>query len=253
VAIKLGDVNNSWTTGTGGGGGGPTENGGGGPAFNSPQVAKPIVTFTVSNASGLPGTSVVVRVTATGFSRVTSVQGTIEWDPHVIQFAATEQFGVTGFSASSFGTALVTNGTISFSWDDPASSGVSVADGSVVFALRFNVIGASGAASRVAVNDAITVREVGVDFTPAIFQTVDGQLSVASTNVTQVSYQALANGAPGVSVPTVSGKTYILEYTDFVPSTNWTALPGVPGDGTTKLLNDPGPASPQRFYRVRIQ
>ncbi len=248
IGIKLGDVDNSWSAGGSGGGGG---NGGvSGP--HSGQTTKPIVTFTVSNVSTLPETSAVIHVKAAGFQRVTSIQGTLNWDPGVIRFTGTEQFGVAGMSGSSFGIALTTNGSVSFSWDDPTSGGTTLADGTVVFALRFDVVGSLGSRSRVAVVDSVTVREVGVDFTPAIFQTVDGQLSVTDPSATQVSYQT-QGATHGVTVPTVVGKNYILEFSDVIPGTNWTALPTVSGDGEIKTLSDPNPASPQRFYRVRIE
>jgi hypothetical protein len=54
-------------------------------------------------------------------------------------------------------------------------------------------------------------------------------------------------------VPTIVGKTYILEYTDSLPADSWTPLPGVPGDGTVKILSDPSPKAQQRFYRLKVE
>ena len=59
-----------------------------------------------------------------------------------------------------------------------------------------------------------------------------------------------------VTVSTLTGYTYTLEYTDSLTSPiNWTPLaPGVAGDGTLKLLTHM--AAPvgvaQRFYRVGV-
>jgi sugar lactone lactonase YvrE len=64
---------------------------------------------------------------------------------------------------------------------------------------------------------------------------------------------AFRNGTFQVSVPTAPGKGYVLECIDSLPGTNWTAFPPVTGDGTLKLLTDPAPIAPQRFYRVRFQ
>lgn len=60
-----------------------------------------------------------------------------------------------------------------------------------------------------------------------------------------------------VTVSTLTGYTYTLEYTDSLTSPiNWTPLaPGVAGDGTLKLLTHtaaPVVGVAQRFYRVRV-
>ncbi|MDQ6632067.1 MAG: delta-60 repeat domain-containing protein [Verrucomicrobiota bacterium] len=53
-----------------------------------------------------------------------------------------------------------------------------------------------------------------------------------------------------ISVATVSGKTYVLEYKNSLSVSNWILLPAVPGDGTIKILSDPGASVAERFYRV---
>ena len=55
-----------------------------------------------------------------------------------------------------------------------------------------------------------------------------------------------------VTVATMTGKNYVLEFKDALGGSAWTALPPVPGDGTDKTLSDPSAASPNRFYRVRV-
>jgi hypothetical protein len=59
-----------------------------------------------------------------------------------------------------------------------------------------------------------------------------------------------------ISAETVVGKTYILEYKDqLATNVAWIPLlPGVTGNGSTKLLIDPAATNAtQRFYRVRVQ
>lgn len=56
-----------------------------------------------------------------------------------------------------------------------------------------------------------------------------------------------------VSVATVSGRNYSLEFKDALTASAWTALPAVPGDGTVKVLTDPAATASQRFYRVRVR
>ena len=52
--------------------------------------------------------------------------------------------------------------------------------------------------------------------------------------------------------PTVAGKTYVLEVSSALGSTNWTALAtNILGSGSDVEFQTPPPASPQ-FYRVRL-
>jgi hypothetical protein len=54
-----------------------------------------------------------------------------------------------------------------------------------------------------------------------------------------------------VSISSLTGRSYSLQYTDRSSSTNWTSLPPVTGNGGTLLLTDPAATSSLRFYRVR--
>jgi len=55
-----------------------------------------------------------------------------------------------------------------------------------------------------------------------------------------------------VTVATLAGKSYTLEFKDTLDESTWTALPQVTGDGTDKTLTDPSAVGPHRFYRVRV-
>jgi hypothetical protein len=55
-----------------------------------------------------------------------------------------------------------------------------------------------------------------------------------------------------VTVATLAGKNYVLEFKDAVTEAFWGELPPINGDGTEKILTDPSAVSPHRFYRVRV-
>jgi hypothetical protein len=242
VAIKLGDVNNSWTSATG-------------DAVAKSSIGKgatPVVSFQVNGGSVLPGSSVLVQVTVSGFRQVTSIQGALSWDPAVIRFAGTEGFGLDGLGTSNFATNRITDGKLAFSWDDPMAQGVTQPDGTAIFSARFDVIGTTGSTSPVMLMDSILVREVGVNFAAATFQAIDGQVRVIDRPRVSPA-GVLTQNSFGLSVPTVSGKRYTLEYTDAIPTTNWIALPPVIGDGNVNVLADPAPAAQKRFYRVKVE
>ncbi len=54
-----------------------------------------------------------------------------------------------------------------------------------------------------------------------------------------------------LSLPSQSGRVYVLQYENSLSDTSWNSLPPVPGNGGTLLLTDPSPANQQRFYRVQ--
>lgn len=56
-----------------------------------------------------------------------------------------------------------------------------------------------------------------------------------------------------VSVETISGRNYTLEFKNAVTDGAWTALTTVAGDGTVRILQDTGATGPQRLYRARAQ
>ena len=79
------------------------------------------------------------------------------------------------------------------------------------------------------------------------------EVSFTSTGGPALVAPFFATNTFGVSVQTVNRKTYVLEYKNLITDPNWTALPGVLGDGTVKVLLDPNANPLQRFYRVRRQ
>ena len=56
-----------------------------------------------------------------------------------------------------------------------------------------------------------------------------------------------------VSVPTVPGKTYVLQYTDNLGGNFLPIGTSIQGDGTTKTLTDNNASTIYRFYRVQVQ
>ncbi len=104
---------------------------------------------------------------------------------------------------------------------------------------------------------------------------LSGESSVATNlvNVTAIAagaYHSLAlvgQGAPGarltspvlsgasftVSVPTLRGKSYVLQYKASLNDSDWFSVAVIPGDGTVRTMTDPAASASPRFYRVRQQ
>jgi hypothetical protein len=256
IAIRLGDLNNSWTAPAGGSSSQarrvkvPAKGAQGSEAFVTGTV--PEVVFGVNQQSAQPGQTVTVGVTVSGFRQVTSAQFSLAWDPAVLRYVGTRSYGLRGMSAGSFGSTLTGSGKLAFGWYDPEAVGVTLGDGTVLFSVSFEVIGKAGSVSAVAVADAPTAQDVGVDFGLAGFGAHDGSVTVVGPGVL-VSNSVYAKGVFRLSVPTEQGRSYSLEYSDTLAPTKWTALPAVVGDGTAALLVDPAATNQQRFYRVHVQ
>jgi hypothetical protein len=65
--------------------------------------------------------------------------------------------------------------------------------------------------------------------------------------ITQPSYNS---GVFSLSVPTVSGKTYTLEFKNALGDASWSPLYSILGDGTVRTLVDTNASPAQRFYRL---
>ena len=256
VAIKLGDVDNSWTAPSGAGGSQARREKVPAKSAQGPQApAKntvPEVVIAVSQQSAQPGQTVAARVTVSGFSQVSGLQFTLAWDPAVLRYVGTGSYGAWGLSAACFGTTLTEGGKLTFAWYDPEALGVTLADGTVLFTASFEVIGKVGSISAVALTGSPTAQAVCVDDARAAFGSQDGSVAVVGLGVL-VSNSVYAKGVFRLSVPTEQGRSYILEFTDSLTPANWTALPAVTGDGMVTVLVDPAATNQQRFYRLQVQ
>jgi hypothetical protein len=64
----------------------------------------------------------------------------------------------------------------------------------------------------------------------------------------------LSAGQFSLSVDTIAGLTYTLEYKNNLNEANWTSVtPSVTGDGTRQVLRDTAATGPMRFYRLKVE
>ncbi len=253
VAIKLGDVNDSWAPPSMSLASGQQGKANLGTHLESEQaLALPQVIFEASSHAAQPGQTVTAMVTTRGFRQVTGAQFTLTWDPAVLRFVGFSNFGMRGLSAGNFGTTMAENGRLTFAWDDPLATGLTLEDATAIFSVNFQVIGALGSASVLTFVDMPTAREVGVNFVAASFVGRSGQVNVANAASLKMSLVNHGGGNFRLSIPTVQGKRYILEFADSLPATNWIFLSTIVGDGTLKVLSDSA-TNHQRYYRVRME
>lgn len=63
----------------------------------------------------------------------------------------------------------------------------------------------------------------------------------------------LENNTFRVSLQTLTGRTYYLEYKNSISDASWTRLPGVAGNGAVTSLTNRTVGVPSRFYRVAVE
>lgn len=237
LALKLGDVNNSWSSAVA-------------PEALRAGGREPVLE--VSSLSSQPGSVVNATVSVRNFAQVTSAQFTLEWNPAVLRYVSAAGKGLRGLAPDNFGTGHSGEGKLTVSWDDPDAVGVVLPDGSAFCVVEFEVIGAAGSSSSLSLADSVTPREAGVNFRPATLLTKSGEVQVIGPSL-QLTKPIYAAGVFRVSIKTEKGKRYSLEMATSLPAKAWVQLPAIEGDGGTRELIDSGASEQQRFYRVRVE
>ncbi|PHN06878.1 cohesin domain-containing protein [Flavilitoribacter nigricans] len=127
-------------TGDGGGNNGGGDNGGG----NNGGGSTTDCTFTgfglkFSDLSGAQGEEIIVDVAVQDFTDLVSMQYTIGYDESVLQFVEITNVNLVGLSAvGNFGNP--SPGAITVSWVDPQATGVTLADETVIYSIKFTVL-----------------------------------------------------------------------------------------------------------------
>jgi hypothetical protein len=227
LGIKLGDVNASWSPAN------PAQqNLAAGASAQAPTSklaasTQPVVAFTVSSEQWEPGGTNEVLLTVAGFKGVTTAQFTLQWDPDVLQFIETRDYALEGLADGNFSPAYSGAGKLTFSWDDPKGAGVTVADGSSIFAVQFQAIGVAGSSSTIEIVDSPTIRETTVNFTPAEMNSLPGRVTIGNTVEPPDNARPELNLSltQGLKLSGAVGSRYRIEYREDLSSgTTWNPL-----------------------------
>ncbi|MCF8246910.1 MAG: gliding motility-associated C-terminal domain-containing protein [Saprospiraceae bacterium] len=191
----------------GGGGGGNTD-----------------LTFIAGEVESPTGSQICVDFTVENFDCIVSAQYTIHFNQAISQFASVQAFGLPDLTSANFGPPAETaNGILRFSWASPDPvNGSTVADGTVIFQVCFNVIGANGSVGNITFNGDPLLVEVGSCNSPNVIPTFDpGSVTVGITctgpvtiatppTITNVACAGQSNGGVAITVAGGSAtKTYV--------------------------------------------
>lgn len=110
-------------------------------AFAQPSPALTIDSiFTTENAT----IQVAVKVDNNDFWNITTLNGTIDFDPSIISYSSLDSATLFQMGGSNFDVSQIASGIISWTWSHPITVGQSANYGDVLFILEFDVIGSSG-------------------------------------------------------------------------------------------------------------
>jgi gliding motility-associated-like protein len=153
----------------------------------------------VSNENGDPNTEVCLDVSVKDFTNILTLSGSLEWDNTILSNPQATNFSLSGLTAASFNLDQGSTGVISFSWFDPATDGITLADQTIIFEVCFNVIGNLGQVANVVFSDQLTDREVSTTTGVITFNQCDGSVTVGGSAALRISKSSTNPSCPGDS------------------------------------------------------
>ncbi|MBI5915181.1 MAG: hypothetical protein HY842_07370 [Bacteroidetes bacterium] len=126
--------------------------------YELPPVS--IFTLTASDIVAANGEEVCIEVKAKEFEQILSMQYSMNWDANVLKFKAVRNFGLNGMGLQNFGSHLAANGTLTFSWYDPALRGFSKPAGTKLYEVCFEAVGEPGSKAKFEFNGKPTMVEI---------------------------------------------------------------------------------------------
>jgi hypothetical protein len=216
------------------------------------------IAFAGAKTNGSFGTQVTVPILTSGFSDINVFQYSLHWDPTVARFAGVEQQALAGIS---FGLTLTNSGTLTVSWDDITGQSQTLADGSTLFAINFDLVGAVGTSSQLTMDGNPTLVEAArEDLTVVPVGFGEGSIGIVNNTApsglpTQPAIHVVANqdGAVTLWWNSQPERIYRVQYADNIDQEDWIDLEyDVMATGTTSTTTVPATASEQRFYRVMM-
>lgn len=216
--------------------------------------AQPRINITRLDADS--GTSVDIDIKVENFTNLAGMQFTLRWNSSVISFGQLKNINnnLPDFSTQAFGTDSTSRGYMQVVWFDPGTKPNSLPDGSTIFTVSFDVIGAVGSSSEIYLDQVpLEIEFVDPDFNNVGFTQTRGRVNVVGTSGSSVTLIAGSPVGPTGDVVCVdisaNGFNQIgaMQFTlkwnpafmDFVEVQNTAALPGF-GAGNTDPNNANG-------------
>ena len=157
------------------------------------DAQNPIIT--AGQETVLEGGTVSVPISVENFNDVVSIQFTLQWDPTVVTYQSTGDYGLPGMSEFNFGETDISNGRLTFVWFDGQVSGFTLPDDSVIFSVSFLAVGDLGDSSPLSFVNAPTPIQIGV-INGVLIEEIDGTYLDGEVQIISEAIQASATIIP---------------------------------------------------------
>ncbi len=148
------------------------------------------LSFIVDDMDAPAGTNVCIPVKVEGFVDINAMQFTINFDETVLQYTGVGSAGeLAGFTSGNIGAVGADEGTLTCVWFDQNVDGETVADGTTIFDLCFDVIGNIGDMSDISFGGTplpIMINDVDGALVPAFFD--EGKITVVEVATDPVEF-----------------------------------------------------------------
>ncbi len=134
-----------------------------------------------SDEEGAMDETVCVEITTQGFSNIAGMQFSLTWDADFLQFTEVSEFNLSGLNEGTFNTDEVASGRLGLQWNDPAVSGITLANGTRIFNVCFRILGEGGSRTIEFSNEPVEIEFVDGDDNRVAFSKKDGTVAVEGT------------------------------------------------------------------------
>ena len=117
--------------------------------------------FILDQQKASPGDSVRLCIVVNNFQDIISLQFTLDWNPEILQFLGTSNYGLPGLSELNYNQTQAGNGKLPFVWFDNSGDGLNLPDSSRLFCLYFMALGEIGDASLIEFSNDPTPIQIG--------------------------------------------------------------------------------------------
>jgi hypothetical protein len=142
--------------------------------------------FSISDESTEPGTSLLVTVEVENFDMIVGAQFSIEWDSTQLEYTGLSNLAFEATEDDNFNTGRTENGELGYLYADPTVQGMNLPDGTALFQVHFNVLGADGEQTEVSFADSPVAREISdTSFTEITVTYESGTINIGETSAAE--------------------------------------------------------------------
>ncbi|MBX2816775.1 MAG: hypothetical protein KTR24_12280, partial [Saprospiraceae bacterium] len=133
-----------------------------------------------SDETGQMGETVCIDVSVDGFTDVTGMQMSLNWDQTFLEFVGVGAFNLSGLNDGSFTLDDTGNGKLALQWLDPSSNGITLGTGTDIFEVCFRIIGSSGSRTVQFSNDPTPIEVIDNQDNRISFTKKDGTVTIGN-------------------------------------------------------------------------